>query len=123
MLPGSSRQRVFALASVLSFAFFLGAFYGREHLYDTVRGWSIEHGRADSVRWTPSNGRASPFEEDSLAAGAGAKANAAFVILVRNQDLASILESLQQVELHFNRKHHYPFVFLNVRSSCISIWL
>ncbi|KAG8954612.1 alpha 1,2-mannosyltransferase 2.4.1 [Tulasnella sp. 424] len=41
------------------------------------------------------------------------KANAAFVILARNQDLSGVLDSIQQNEDRFNRKFGYPYVFLN----------
>ena len=41
------------------------------------------------------------------------KANATFVILVRNSDLKDIVESLKQIEDRFNRQFHYPYVFLN----------
>lgn len=41
------------------------------------------------------------------------KANATFVILVRNSELKDIIESLKQLEDRFNRQFHYPYVFLN----------
>lgn len=41
------------------------------------------------------------------------KANATFVMLVRNSDLAGIMSSMKQVEDRFNRKFQYPYVFLN----------
>ncbi|KAJ2061357.1 hypothetical protein GGI17_003123 [Coemansia sp. S146] len=41
------------------------------------------------------------------------KANAAFVILTRNKDLKSLRETLIQLEDRFNRRYHYPYVFLN----------
>ncbi|KAJ1998411.1 alpha 1,2-mannosyltransferase 2.4.1, partial [Coemansia thaxteri] len=41
------------------------------------------------------------------------KANAAFVILTRNGDLNDLRETLVQLEDRFNRRHHYPYVFLN----------
>ncbi|KAG9048688.1 alpha 1,2-mannosyltransferase 2.4.1 [Tulasnella sp. UAMH 9824] len=41
------------------------------------------------------------------------KANAAFVILARNQDLNGVLDSIQQNEDRFNKKFGYPYVFLN----------
>ncbi|KAG8834304.1 alpha 1,2-mannosyltransferase 2.4.1 [Serendipita sp. 399] len=41
------------------------------------------------------------------------KANATFVILARNGDLTSIVDSIRQLEDRFNRHYHYPYVFLN----------
>ena len=41
------------------------------------------------------------------------RANAAFVILARNQELAGVVESIRSLERHFNRWYHYPYVFLN----------
>lgn len=41
------------------------------------------------------------------------KANATFVILARNSELKDIIRSLTQIEDKFNKKHHYPYVFLN----------
>jgi hypothetical protein len=41
------------------------------------------------------------------------KANAAFVILVRNNELKIIVESIHQIEDRFNRQYGYDYVFLN----------
>ncbi|PKS13349.1 hypothetical protein jhhlp_000120 [Lomentospora prolificans] len=41
------------------------------------------------------------------------RANAAFVVLARNNDLEGVIQSLKSIERHFNRWYHYPFVFLN----------
>ena len=41
------------------------------------------------------------------------KANAAFVILVRNHELKQIVESIHQIEDRFNRQYGYNYVFLN----------
>ncbi|KAJ1993201.1 alpha 1,2-mannosyltransferase 2.4.1 [Coemansia sp. RSA 1358] len=41
------------------------------------------------------------------------KASAAFVILTRNKDLKGLRETLAQLEDRFNRRYHYPYVFLN----------
>lgn len=43
----------------------------------------------------------------------GRKANASFVMLVRNSDLSGIMGSMKQIEDRFNRKFQYPYVFLN----------
>ncbi|KAJ2039656.1 hypothetical protein H4S04_005066 [Coemansia sp. S16] len=41
------------------------------------------------------------------------KTSAAFVILTRNRDLNDLRETLIQLEDRFNRRYHYPYVFLN----------
>ncbi|KAK9897839.1 glycosyltransferase family 15 protein [Cystobasidium minutum MCA 4210] len=41
------------------------------------------------------------------------RAKAAFVVLARNSDLWSIMESIRFMEDRFNRKFNYPYVFLN----------
>jgi alpha 1,2-mannosyltransferase len=41
------------------------------------------------------------------------KANATFVILCRNSDLSSIVNSVREMEDRFNRNLGYPYVFLN----------
>ncbi|KAJ7632634.1 glycosyltransferase family 15 protein [Roridomyces roridus] len=43
----------------------------------------------------------------------GRRANATFVFLCRNDDLDGVLASVQSMEDRFNRKFHYPWVFLN----------
>ncbi|OLY80946.1 Glycolipid 2-alpha-mannosyltransferase 2 [Smittium mucronatum] len=37
----------------------------------------------------------------------------AFVVLVRNLELYQMKESMQSIEDRFNRKHNYPYIFLN----------
>ncbi|CAG8498017.1 17195_t:CDS:2, partial [Racocetra persica] len=41
------------------------------------------------------------------------KANACFVILIRNSDLHSFRPTMRQLEDRFNRHYNYPYVFLN----------
>jgi mannosyltransferase len=41
------------------------------------------------------------------------RANAAFVVLARNKELAGVIQSVKSIERHFNRWFHYPYVFLN----------
>ncbi|MCJ1298685.1 alpha-1,2-mannosyltransferase (Kre5) [Hypocenomyce scalaris] len=43
----------------------------------------------------------------------GPRANAAFVVLARNQELDGVIQSVKSIERHFNRWFHYPYVFLN----------
>lgn len=41
------------------------------------------------------------------------RANAALVVLARNQELEGVVQSIKSMERHFNRWFHYPYVFLN----------
>ncbi|CAG8604122.1 9637_t:CDS:2, partial [Cetraspora pellucida] len=41
------------------------------------------------------------------------RANACFVILIRNSDLHNFRASMRQLEDRFNHKYNYPYVFLN----------
>jgi hypothetical protein len=41
------------------------------------------------------------------------KANAAFVILVRNREVKQMIETLRQIEDRFNKQYGYNYVFLN----------
>jgi mannosyltransferase len=43
----------------------------------------------------------------------GRRANAAFVVLARNQELEGVIQSIKSIERHFNGWFHYPYVFLN----------
>ncbi|KAF6747527.1 alpha-1,2-mannosyltransferase [Ephemerocybe angulata] len=43
----------------------------------------------------------------------GRRANATFVILARNSDLAGTVQSIRDMEDRFNRHYQYPYVFLN----------
>lgn len=52
----------------------------------------------------------SPAEKEKLSPP---RANAAFVILVRNEEILPMIETLKQLEDRFNRQYHYPYVFLN----------
>ena len=43
----------------------------------------------------------------------GTRENAAFVVLVRNDDLHAMRETMQQLEDRFNHRYNYPWIFLN----------
>jgi alpha 1,2-mannosyltransferase len=43
----------------------------------------------------------------------GPRANAAFVVLLQNKDLHDMRKTMRNLESVFNRKHGYPYVFLN----------
>ena len=41
------------------------------------------------------------------------RANATFVFLCRNSDINGVVSSVTQMEDRFNKRYHYPWVFLN----------
>ncbi len=41
------------------------------------------------------------------------KPRAALISLVRNSELDGLVQSMRQLEYHWNRKYHYPWVFFN----------
>ncbi|AWU73578.1 hypothetical protein CAS74_001377 [Pichia kudriavzevii] len=43
----------------------------------------------------------------------GDRANATMMVLAKNSDLKGVLYTLDQIESTFNKKFHYPYVFLN----------
>ncbi|PWN99954.1 putative KRE2-alpha-1,2-mannosyltransferase [Tilletiopsis washingtonensis] len=46
-------------------------------------------------------------------ANQGPRAKAGFIVLVRNNELHGMKESMKDVEFRFNRKYGYPWIFLN----------
>ncbi|KAF8175786.1 glycosyltransferase family 15 protein [Pholiota molesta] len=61
---------------------------------------------ADYIAWNPSGSANETYSPDS-------RANATFVILCRNSDLQSTVQSIREVEDRFNRRYQYPYVLLN----------
>ncbi|KAG0271372.1 alpha 1,2-mannosyltransferase 2.4.1 [Linnemannia exigua] len=51
--------------------------------------------------------------QDEAANNSTPRANAAFVVLLQNKDLHDMRKTMQNLEAVFNRKHGYPYVFLN----------
>jgi alpha 1,2-mannosyltransferase len=41
------------------------------------------------------------------------RANATLLMLARNSDLDGAVQAVRELEDRFNRKHNYPWVFLN----------
>jgi hypothetical protein len=57
--------------------------------------------------WPPDNAQ----ERPPLAPGP--RANASFVMLVRNSELEGAIDSISELEYRFNSRYEYPYVFLN----------
>jgi alpha 1,2-mannosyltransferase len=47
--------------------------------------------------------------------GRGHRANAVILVLCRNEDLGGMLRTMRDFERRFNRRHCYPYLFLNDR--------
>lgn len=59
------------------------------------------------------NAWSAPRPPKPLLQSNGTRENAAFVVLVRNNDLDSMRTTMRQLEDRFNRKFGYPWIFLN----------
>ncbi|OMJ29084.1 putative mannosyltransferase KTR3 [Smittium culicis] len=51
--------------------------------------------------------------EDYFLNNPDTREKAAILVLVRNSELYQLMHSIRQLEDRFNRKHHYPYIFLN----------
>ena len=69
----------------------------------------------DPVRWLREN--SSPPNEPlpSCALTSRSRPKAALISLVRNEELEGILQSMRQLEFHWNSKYQYPWIFFNER--------
>lgn len=63
----------------------------------------------DPVRWLQDNSN----NEWSVSEGQPGKPKAALISLVRNQELEGIVQSMTQLEYHWNHKYQYPWIFFN----------
>ena len=75
----------------------------------------------DPVRWLKqhSNNKHSTVSKSRLTASltdlghVSARPRAALISLVRNSELPGLMQSMRQLEYHWNRKYQYPWVFFN----------
>ncbi|KAF7973010.1 hypothetical protein HWV62_16392 [Athelia sp. TMB] len=90
----------------------IGLLYILRTLHEDYERWSSfvprrkPHG-IDAAQDKPTSGRVT-----TNSAGIR-RANATFVLLARNSDLSGVLDSMRSMEDRFNKKFHYPWVFLN----------
>lgn len=61
----------------------------------------------------PTTTGATPYTAQNEAQNNRPRANAAFVVLLQNKDLHDMRKTMRNLESVFNRKHGYPYVFLN----------
>lgn len=69
----------------------------------------VEKKRHDPVQWLREN--SSP--EGELPSFFTPRPKAALISLVRNEELEGILQSMRQLEMHWNRRYQYPWIFFN----------
>ncbi|KAK4058640.1 hypothetical protein OIO90_000084 [Microbotryomycetes sp. JL221] len=72
-------------------------------------------GHSKPSTWKPTNWQLDLDNADleTTKATNDTRVNAAFVVLARNSDLWELLPSIRQVEDRFNKRYHYPWIFLN----------
>lgn len=84
----------------------------------------ISRYRPDPERWLKENSEdkfsetkytlpESKLQKHSGISSVSIKPRAAIISLVRNSELDGIMQSMQQLEWHWNDKYHYPWVFFN----------
>jgi hypothetical protein len=96
MEDGSPRQVLQPAASALSVSKedpekWLLAYSNNRYSYNRDRSWRdlFKYGQ-----WSP-------------------RPRAALITLVRNEELEGIMQSMRQLEYHWNHKYHYPWIFFN----------
>lgn len=69
----------------------------------------------DPIRWLQENSDNKWSVSNRAFGGAGQpnKPKAALISLVRNQELEGIVQSMTQLEYHWNHKYQYPWIFFN----------
>jgi len=98
----------FALASL----YFISRSYARIPIPPTAN--SFTPGGKEPAKAASQFPITSPTEHHHVAGDPQiGKVKAAFVTLVRNNELWEIVKSIRQVEDRFNRNYHYPWIFLN----------
>ncbi|GAA5972185.1 hypothetical protein JCM8115_007148 [Rhodotorula mucilaginosa] len=73
----------------------------------------LGHAAAGAGAVADDGGHSLAFESSLVNSTLDQRANATFFILARNSDLWDILKSIRGMEDRFNRRYHYPYVFLN----------
>ena len=82
---------------------------------------SAQKHTSDPVRWLKQNSnnkysiRSNSILTTSISdlGHASAKPRAALISLVRNSELPGLMQSMRQLEYHWNRKYQYPWIFFN----------
>lgn len=74
---------------------------------------SVGSGPTDPEKWLIDNTEEVLRSADRWWRRPPPKPRAAIISLVRNEELEGIMQSMRQLEYHWNRKYHYPWVFFN----------
>lgn len=81
-------------------------------LYDDYARWSYLSNPKKHFQQYTSNRTFTPSKPAGLPSN-HPRANATLVFLCRNSDINGVVSSVQQMEDRFNKRYHYPWVFLN----------
>ncbi|KAF7322988.1 Glycosyltransferase family 15 protein [Mycena chlorophos] len=111
------------LATILSIHFLIHTANSSDSLQVQLASWSFT--KMPATHSNKSNSAApvestlaslpvpSPMHPAAYNAPPSGRANATFVFLARNSDIDGVAAAVQSVEDRFNRRHGYPWVFLN----------
>lgn len=107
------RYLLLILVAVISLHYTLSVFF-----YDYGRVSSLSHlaqrlGLEKTIANQSQVTTANPSPPYPNSTEFGARANATFVFLCRNNDLEGVVSSIRQMEDRFNRHYKYPWVLLN----------
>jgi Glycolipid 2-alpha-mannosyltransferase len=69
--------------------------------------------RPDPERWLKEHSEEALSRNRGWWKGLPPKPRAAIISLVRNEELEGIMQSIRQLEFHWNRKYQYPWIFFN----------
>jgi alpha 1,2-mannosyltransferase len=81
-------------------------------LHDDYARWTYLSNPKKQLQQYTSNGTFAPSNSAGLPSD-HPRANATLVFLCRNSDINGVVSSVQQMEDRFNKRYHYPWVFLN----------
>lgn len=76
----------------------------------------LDSGRSpptDPEKWLRENSKEVSLKGKWWWETSSAKPRGAIISLVRNEELEGIMQSMRQLEFHWNRKYNYPWIFFN----------
>lgn len=74
---------------------------------------SAESHSTDPEKWLRDNSEEALSRNKRWWTRSSPKPRAAIITLVRNEELEGIMQSMRQLEHHWNRKYQYPWIFFN----------
>lgn len=127
---GVSRSQVAVLACLIFMIVIFAAPRPLAWKRNRIRTWAVQHRphmsvsipsmhrhkQIDPVQWLAANSHDVQAAEPGIFSNgifAPKRPKAALISLVRNSELDGILQSMRQLEFHWNRKYNYPWIFFN----------